>query len=144
MIKWSPYLIAIAVGWIVAQGAKFLILNAKNRGRIDFRQLYSSGNMPSGHSATSIALLTVVGLKDGLESGLFGVAALFAVIVMYDAVMVRRSTGEQGAAIHALIKEQKSKVKTPRAAKGHEPLEVAIGALVGLLVGLFVYFVTKS
>ncbi len=143
-MKWSPYLIAIVLGWIVAQGAKFLILTIKNRGKIDFRQLYSSGNMPSGHSATSVALLTVIGLKDGIDTGLFGIATLFAVIMMYDAVMVRRSTGEQGAAIHALIKEQKSKVKAPRAAKGHEPLEVAVGALVGLIVGLSVYFLTKS
>lgn len=143
-MKWSPYLIAIVLGWIVAQGAKFLILTVKNRGKIDFRQLYSSGNMPSGHSATSVALLTVIGLKDGVDTGLFGIATLFAAIMMYDAVMVRRSTGEQGAAIHALIKEQKSKVKAPRAAKGHEPLEVAVGALVGLIVGLSVYFLTKS
>lgn len=143
MLELSPYLIAIALGWVLAQGAKFLIGIAKNKGSVDFRQLYSSGNMPSGHSATSVALLTVVGLKDGYSDAIFGLAALFAAIVMYDAVMVRRSTGEQGAAIQALIKEQKSKVKLPRAAKGHEPLEVAVGAVLGLAVGILVYFCTK-
>lgn len=139
----SPYLIAIALGWILAQGAKFILTILRNKGAIDFRQLYSSGSMPSGHSATSIALLTVIGLKDGMDSALFGLAALFAAIVMYDAVMVRRSTGEQGAAIQALIKEQKSEVKLPRAAKGHEPLEVAVGAILGLIVGLIVFYYTK-
>lgn len=139
----SAYLLAIVAAWVVAQGTKFLIGSVRNQGSVDYRQLYSSGNMPSGHSATVIALMTVVGLKTGVESAVFGLATLFAAIVMYDAVMVRRSSGEQGAAIQALIKEQKSKVKMPRAAKGHEPLEVAVGALIGLIVGLFVFFVTR-
>jgi acid phosphatase family membrane protein YuiD len=121
---------------------KFLIVTAR-AGVIDYRQLYKSGSMPSVHSATSMALLTVVAFRDGIDSALFGIAALFTVIVMYDAVMVRRSTGEQGAAIEALIKEQKSKVRPPRAAKGHEPIEVAVGMLLGLIVGLFVFLATK-
>lgn len=138
----SPYIIAIGLAWIVAQGMKFLIVTVR-AGAVDYRQLYKSGSMPSVHSATSMALLTVIALKDGVDSALFGIAALFTVIVMYDAVMVRRSTGEQGAAIEALIKEQKSKVRPPRAAKGHEPLEVAVGMLLGLAVGCVVFFITK-
>jgi acid phosphatase family membrane protein YuiD len=138
----SAYLIAIAAAWVVAQGAKLLIASVVRQGSINYRQLYTSGNMPSSHSATTIALLTVVGLKTGVGSASFGIATLFAAIVMYDAVMVRRSSGEQGVAIQALIKEQKSKVRQPRAALGHEPLEVAVGALLGLIVGLAAFFVT--
>lgn len=139
----SAYLIAIAAAWAVAQGVKFLISSVRSSGTIDYRQLYSSGSMPSSHSATVIALMTIIGLKDGINGAAFGLATLFAAIVMYDAVMVRRSTGEQGAAIQALIKEQKSKVRLPRAAKGHEPLEVAVGAVIGLAVGLAVFFATR-
>lgn len=139
----SAYLIAIAAAWVVAQGAKFLIESVRRRGPIDYKSLYSSGDMPSSHTAAVIALMTVVGLKNGIDSAVFGIATLFAAIVMYDAVMVRRSSGEQGAAIRELIKEQKSKVKVPRAAKGHEPLEVAVGALVGIAVGLFTFFITR-
>ena len=139
----SAYLIAIAAAWVVAQGAKFLIESVRKGGPINYKNLYSSGDMPSSHTATVIALMTVVGLKNGVDSAVFGIATLFAAIVMYDAVMVRRSSGEQGAAIGELIKEQKSKVKVPRAAKGHEPLEVAVGALVGIIVGLFTFFITR-
>ena len=139
----SAYLIAIAAAWVVAQGAKFLIESVRKGGPINYKNLYSSGDMPSSHTATVIALMTVVGLKNGVESAVFGIATLFAAIVMYDAVMVRRSSGEQGKAIGELIKEQKSKVKIPRAAKGHEPLEVAVGALVGIIVGLFTFFITR-
>ncbi len=143
MIAVSPYLVAIAAGWVVAQGMKYVIVVAKTRQASDLRQLYLSGNMPSAHSATAIALLTVIGLKDSVESGLFGLAALFAAIVMYDSVMVRRSVGEQGLAIQALIRERNSKVVVPRAAKGHTPLEVFVGVVIGLIVGAVVFFATK-
>jgi acid phosphatase family membrane protein YuiD len=86
--------------------------------------------------------MTVVGLTEGVTSAVFAVTVVFAAIVMYDAVMVRRSSGEQGVAIQSLIKEQGSKVKMPRAAKGHEPLEVAVGAAIGLIVGFLVFYIT--
>ncbi|HMS93607.1 MAG TPA: divergent PAP2 family protein [Candidatus Saccharibacteria bacterium] len=139
----SPYLIAIAAAWIVAQGAKYAISVVKSGSIRNFRQLYLSGNMPSAHSASVIALLTVIGGLNGVESAVFAVAALFAAIVMYDAVMVRRSSGEQGEAIKALLKEQKSNIRVPRTAKGHTPLEVAVGALLGLIVGLAVIALTN-
>ena len=139
----SPYIIAIIAAWLLAQGAKYLLVAVKERRFDHIRQLYLSGNMPSAHSATVVALVTVIALRDGIESGLFGLAALFAGIVMYDAIMVRRSSGEQGMAIQQLIKEQKSSISLPRAAKGHTPVEVAVGALLGVLIGLVVFLATK-
>lgn len=139
----SPYLMAVIAGWIVAQGIKYVIAGIKDKSFRGFRQLYLSGNMPSAHTATVVALATVIGMKDGIDSGLFGLAVLFASVVMYDAVMVRRSSGEQGVAIQALIKELKSVVALPRSAKGHEPLEVLAGASIGVAVGIVVFLATK-
>lgn len=132
----SPYILTIIAAWIIAQGAKYIVAVIRSGNIRNFRQLYLSGNMPSAHSASVVALMTVIGGLNGVESAVFAVSALFAAIVMYDAVMVRRSSGEQGEAIRALLKEQKSKVSVPRAAKGHTPLEVAVGAMLGMIVGL--------
>lgn len=139
----SPYLISIIVAWLIAQGAKYLLVALRQRRFDHVRQLYLSGNMPSAHSATVVALVVVVALKDGTSSSVFSVAALFAAIVMYDAMMVRRSSGEQGLAIQALIKERKSRIKLPRAAKGHTPIEVMVGAILGVVVGVVVFLATK-
>ncbi len=139
----SPYITAIVVAWAVAQGVKYVLMAIKEKSFNSFRHLYLSGNMPSAHSATVAALLTVIALRDHVSSGLFGLATLFAAIVMYDAMMVRRSSGEQGEAIQRLIKEQGSKVKLPRAAKGHEPIEVIVGAVLGILIGLVVFLATQ-
>lgn len=140
----SPYLVAILAGWITAQGMKYILVALKNRNFDHIRQLYLSGNMPSAHSATTVALATVVGLRDGIDGPLFALAALFAGVVMYDAVMVRRSVGEQGLALETLIRLAKNKsIVIPRSARGHKPLEVLVGALLGLTIGAVVFFATN-
>ncbi|MGB4768600.1 MAG: divergent PAP2 family protein [Candidatus Saccharimonas sp.] len=139
----SPYIIAIVLSWVVAQGSKYVITAIRHRTLRGFRQLYLSGNMPSAHSATVIAVTTLIGLREGVESALFGLSITFAAVVMYDAVMVRRSVGEQGVAVQQLIKETKSRTILPRAAKGHTPVEVVVGAVLGLAIGLVVYIATN-
>jgi len=139
----SPYILAAVFSWIVAQGLKYVFASIKGRKLRSLNQLYLSGSMPSAHSASVIALLVIIGLKDGVGSAIFGLALLFAAVVMYDAVMVRRSSGEQGAALVELIKELKRPSETPiHVAKGHTPREVLGGTVVGLVVGAVVYFAT--
>ena len=139
----SPYVIAIVASLLVAQALKYVILMIRGKDFDPLRQIYSSGNIPSAHSAAVIALLMVVGLVDGVESGLFAMAFLFAIVVMYDAVMVRRSVGEQGKALHLLIRTLDKTGVLPRAAQGHTPLELVAGALLGAAIGLVVFFATK-
>lgn len=138
----SPYIIAGMAGWVVSQLSKYVVASFKVGKLASVRQLYLSGHMPSAHSATVIAVLVVIGLKDGIGSGLFGLALVFASVVLYDAMMVRRSSGEQGIAITGLIKETGSKVPLPRVAIGHTPLEVAVGSLLGFVVGVATYYST--
>jgi len=138
----SPYLISIFVAWFGAHIFKYVIGLKKTEKHGFKSHLFTSGGMPSSHSTTVVALLTTIGLRDGISSGLFGLSVLLALIVMYDAVKVRRSSGEQGESIRELIKEQKSSVKLPRAAKGHTPLEVIVGAAFGVLIGVVVFFST--
>jgi acid phosphatase family membrane protein YuiD len=136
----SPYLISIVVAWLGAHIVKYII-DFKNGKKWEIKaQLFMSGGMPSSHSATVMAVTTVIGLRDGFGSGLFGLAILCAIIVMYDAMKVRRSAGEQGIAIKKLIKEQKSNVDVPYITMGHTLLEVVAGAMFGLVVGIVVFF----
>jgi acid phosphatase family membrane protein YuiD len=137
----SPYIIAGASGWLLAQGVKYLIASIKAKNLKAVRQLYLSGGMPSAHSATTLAVTFVIGLIDGFDSAVFGLAVLVASVVMYDALMVRRSSGEQGQTLLALLKERVSKTELlpPRVARGHTPLEVLVGALLGIVVGAVTY-----
>lgn len=138
----SPYLITIFLAWVGSHLIKYATGSIKNEKQNFRSRLFMSGGMPSSHSTTVVALLTIIGLKDGVGSGLFSIAALFALIVMYDAAKVRRSSGEQGKALHKLIREQKSEVGLPYTTDGHTPIEVTVGAIFGLVIGMLVYFLT--
>lgn len=140
----SPYLLVIIASWLVAQGAKYMVVALKSKSIRHFRQLYLSGNMPSAHSATIVSVATLIGFREGFDSAIFGLAITMAGIVMYDAIMVRRSVGEQGLAIQEIIRLAKNKVIIPRSAKGHTPLEVLVGAVLGLIIGYVVFIATKS
>ncbi|MDB5178896.1 MAG: putative integral rane protein [Patescibacteria group bacterium] len=142
---YNPYLVVPFATWAVAQVGKFAL--AALRGRVDFRYLYASGGMPSVHSAVVCSLATTALLVDGVGGHLFGFAAIFAVIVMYDSFGVRRSTGEQAVAINMLIESMNhSKVKLTepglrlREILGHQPREVSVGAVLGVVLAcLFNY-----
>jgi len=139
----SSYILAIIVAWLASHVVKYLIALYKGK-QLDFtHQLFISGGMPSSHAATSVAVWTVILLKDGAQSGLFGLATLLVLVVTYDAVKVRRSSGEQGEAIAQLIQAGKSDIRIPRAAKGHTPLEVFVGALFGSVIGFVVFLATS-
>ena len=74
---------------------------------------------------------------------MFGLSVWLSIIVMYDAMMVRYSSGMQGEALNRLIVEQGSKLKKLRVAHGHTPVEVLVGALIGAVVAIVVFFATK-
>lgn len=139
------YLLVAALAWLLAQSTK-RVLNLLGYNKRVFRDgesaLFLSGGMPSGHSATVVALSMSIGLMEGFDTTVFAISGIFAVIVMYDAIKVRYSSGVQGDTINSLIKEQKSRIAKVRVAHGHTPLEVVAGALVGVVVASVVFFAT--
>jgi len=140
----SAYFIAAGLAFGIAQLIKYF-LNKRMANSSGWRQLYMSGRMPSGHTATMVALATVVAVRDGLESGLFAVTAVIAIITAYDAMMSRRSAGEQGLALTKLLQKSPfAKDPLPYVALGHKPLEVLAGGTLGIVIGLVVAFlITK-
>uniref|UniRef100_A0A804QS33 Membrane protein YuiD n=1 Tax=Zea mays TaxID=4577 RepID=A0A804QS33_MAIZE len=99
----SPYLLALAanptfvsglLAWAAAQAAKALLTSVVER-RWDLRMLFSSGGMPSSHTALCTALTASVALCHGVSDALFPVCLGFTLIVMYDATGVRRHAGMQ-------------------------------------------------
>lgn len=136
LIFFNPVLVVSLVSWGVAQTIKFLIKALK--GDINFYNFITTGGMPSGHSAVVCALATGIGLSSGFSSPLFAVTAAIAVIIMHDAVVIRGAQGRQAQVLNKVIdkfqgefQEHHFKVKL-----GHTPIEVAVGALLGIMITL--------
>ncbi|RLQ96516.1 divergent PAP2 family protein [Falsibacillus albus] len=123
--------------------------------RVDWSLLTSTGGMPSSHSAAVTALATGVALESGLDSPVFAVATVFAIIVMFDATGVRRQAGEQAIVLNRLaadfqklVDEAKLWQKKPADQRqqelkellGHKPIEVFFGGLTGIILTLLVHY----
>ena len=121
----------------------FLILLVDRRWRPG--AFMETGGMPSSHSAMVAALSTGVALSEGGGSPLFAVAAVFALIVMYDATGVRHSSGVQARLLNELIQELGAVVREGFAPKpvrvllGHTYLEMLAGLLLGIGVGFLAF-----
>lgn len=96
--------------------------------------------MPSSHSAVVTGLATLIGKYEGLDTPIFGLAFFFAFIVMYDACGVRRAAGKQATLLNKLIETPglTGVQVSERLVEvlGHTPVQVFVGALIGIIAGL--------
>lgn len=138
----NPVFMAPAMGWLSAQLIK-IILYALIHHEFNPERMFGAGGMPSSHSATVCALATATAWKCGLSGPEFPITFFFAFIVMYDAMGVRRETGEQAKVLNELMLQWKNMgrtlqsrdpIKSFKELVGHTPLQVAVGALLGIVV----------
>jgi acid phosphatase family membrane protein YuiD len=131
-------LLVALVACFVAQGLKLIFEVIKNR-KVDLRVLVTTGGMPSAHSALVTALAAGVGQTLGWSSANFAVAAIFAIIVMYDAAGVRQAAGKQARILNQMIDElfdDKPDLFQERLKEllGHTPVQVIAGSVLGVTV----------
>lgn len=131
------------LGWFVAQALKVVFVLIKEK-RFDIRRMVGSGGMPSSHASFVMSLLTAVGFVCGADSPEFAISAVLAFVVMYDATGVRREAGRQAEILNDIIENfgQDSPEMMGKRLKeliGHTPIEVFVGAVLGILIGLFMY-----
>ena len=133
----EPFWLALSIGFLI-QGYKGFRAYF-GTGRWNLRRFVQTGGMPSSHAASVAALSTAVGLNEGFRSTMFGVALFFSLIVMYDAAGLRRAAGRHAAVLNRLIEEHfQDQSETQRLMEllGHTPLEVLMGALLGVATAL--------
>ena len=132
------FLLAPIVAWGIAQVAKVALSSFRLR-RLNLRVLADPGGMPSSHSAIVMGLTVACGKYAGITSAPFAIALIFSFVVMYDAAGVRRAAGRQAAVLNRLVQDlvhmrgmQEAEL---RELLGHTPVEVLVGAVLGIAVG---------
>ena len=133
------FLLPAILAWAIAQVLKVCVISVRKR-HLDLRVLAETGGMPSSHSAIVAALTTAVGRLNGVSSATFAIALIFSIVVMYDAQGVRRAAGRQAAVLNRLVDDLVSQrgIQETRLREllGHTPVEVLVGAALGIVVGL--------
>lgn len=129
--------LAVLVGGFGAQLLKLLIFFFRHKS-LSWHDLVVTGGMPSSHSAFVVSLATIVYLEEGASTA-FVISLVLAFIVLRDAFGVRRTVGMEGKQIEKLLKLHKLKSKF-HYSMGHTPLQVAVGAVMGLISSLAIFF----
>lgn len=127
------------VAWAVAQTIK-VCLGVIREKRFNFKWFIGTGGMPSSHVSGMMSLATSVGFVCGFSSYQFAIALVMALIVMFDAQGVRRSTGKQAIILNKLLDDiywrKKIEERKLKEFLGHTPVEVFAGALIGILISI--------
>ncbi len=136
-----------ACGWLIAQILKTIIHLIFTK-KFVAERLVGSGGMPSSHSATVCALSTAACMQYGAGSFQFAISAIFAIVVMYDAMGVRRETGKQARIINDILeifddmgRQEISAEEKLKEFVGHTPLQVLIGAILGILIAVLMNWI---
>ena len=152
----SNYIINVGVvSWFSAQIIKTVLTFFRFR-ELQVERLFGAGGMPSSHSALVCSMTLAMAKLEGFGSPLFGLTFAFAMVVMYDAMGVRRAAGEQAKVLNKIIfsrvfdmlnqeidenyplpegkPEGSPDQKELKEYLGHTPLEVVGGMLLGILI----------
>lgn len=136
----NRYLYIPLILWFCIQTFKVIYELIKTK-KFNFKRIVGAGGMPSSHSAIAMCIATMIGKAEGFDSNIFALALIFALVVMYDAAGVRRAAGKQAKLLNRIIETpgltnvqvQEKLVEV----LGHTPIQVFIGAFLGIIVGLF-------
>ena len=141
-------IICAASAWFVAQFLKVFTGIFKVKKFSVAELLFGTGGMPSSHSASVCALVSACAIKDGFTSSSFAISLVLAMIVMRDAMGMRRQVGEHAKALNRLFQNLSDSLNDPELTEkaleelaGHTPLQVLAGMLIGLLLPVGFMFI---
>jgi acid phosphatase family membrane protein YuiD len=139
-------LIAGLIAWALAQVIKIPLDYLRTR-RWNWALLFTTGGMPSSHSALVTSTTLAVGLYFGFDHPTFALGVAITMIVTYDAAGVRQQAGIHAQRINIIFEEllrgHPINEKDLRVVLGHTPLEVVGGILLGLLVATTQWLIWK-
>jgi len=134
---------AALAAWALAQLLKLPVHYLLER-EVNWSLLLRAGGMPSSHSALISASAVSIGLNEGIDSAVFTISFVIAMIVIYDATGIRRQAGLHARAINLIIKDMveghplRSRDKFIEVL-GHSPKEAAMGVALGVSVSVIMF-----
>ena len=125
----NKYVYIPCVLWFSVQLFK-VIYDLVTTKKFNFKRIMGAGGMPSSHSAVVTSLATLVGKYEGVDTAIFAISVVFSFIVMYDAAKIVNKIGETPGLSSREVQGKLVEVL------GHTPVQVIVGAAIGVLVGL--------
>jgi acid phosphatase family membrane protein YuiD len=132
----NKVIVSILFAGLGAQLIKIIIFWFRHK-TLSWHDLIVTGGMPSSHSAFVTSLATAVYMEEGITTA-FAISLVLMFIVIRDAFGVRRTVGEEGMVLNRIMQKMKLKNRS-HFSMGHTPMQVFVGAVLGIVVSLLVY-----
>lgn len=139
---YNKILIIALIAWFLSQTSKMIIHLIINK-KLVWERFRGDGGMPSSHSAIVSSVAVSAGILYGVNSPVFALAVVLAVIVMHDAMGVRQETGKQAKVINSMLELFESlgsgkltPEETLKEFVGHTGRQVIVGALLGIVTAV--------
>lgn len=151
-MEYNYIMVSSAAGWILAQVIKVIIEVCRTK-KFTFDRIYGPGGMPSSHSAMVTAAAVAAVRQLGIGDPLTAVTILLAMVVMYDAMGVRREAGNHAHQLNLLkdilqtsstwdklSEDEKKQIQDKQFKEilGHTPLQVLAGIILGVILALVI------
>ncbi len=145
VLSWQdPWVLALSAG-ALAQILKLVLYSLANRS-VALRVLAATNGLPSSYAVAFMCLATVVGMREGYDSAEYAACMVLGGVVLHDIIRVQGSVDRGGKA--ALLLAQQfgperegtltRQLRPLLGDRGHRPLHVILGMLLGLLFALAV------
>ena len=140
----GPVFLSAFFSWFIAQLLKTVIDIARQRsrtsGEVVSTMFWKTGGMPSSHSSLVTGLATSIGFEYGPSSAMFTLSLFYGILIIRDALGVRRSAGVQAQVLNELGEELHNRFGTRfrpvKEVSGHTPTEVAVGVALGFFIAM--------
>jgi len=139
-----PWFMSAFLAGSSAQLLKFAFASIRAH-EFRWRELFRAGGMPSGHSSLVSALSFAVGFTDGFDEPYAMIAVGFGLIVLVDAVTLRREAGEHARLLNRIVLHLNNindadRIEARRLEEtlGHSLREMLVGVVFGALVAFAV------
>lgn len=139
-----PWFMSAFIAGGAAQALKFAWASLRDRSP-RWRELVTSGGMPSGHASLVSALSFAVGITDGFDAPYAMVAVGLGLIVLVDAVTLRREAGEHARLLNRIIRHindvsESDRIEAEKLEErlGHSNREMLAGVVFGAVIAFVV------
>lgn len=157
------YVVIPLLVWMLGQWLK-VVIDISQGQKFSLSSLWTSGWFPSTHGTLTSSVLTMLVLRDGIDTPLFMVAGIFALLIRYDAMNLRYESGKHAQYINSLRSEiwyilraddeeidrdiMQNDLRITRLSLkeriGHTPLEVFAWIVFGIGVTVLVDYCLRS
>jgi acid phosphatase family membrane protein YuiD len=126
------------------------ILQAYKTKKLNWSVFFSTGGMPSSHSALVASACSLLWVANSFQLSIpFIVALVIAIVVIHDAMGIRLEASKHAKLLNEMTRKlnldsEEYSEKQLKELLGHRPIEVLVGVFIGVIIPILVWVIYRG